>query len=192
MTYRPLLLAALLALAACSEDVQPPPEAVAMTEEAVGHYCQMIVLEHNGPKGQIHIAGQEHPLWFSQVRDAIAFMRSPEETAQVRAFYVNDMSHAKSWNDPGADNWISASEAFFVIDSALQGGMGAPEAVPFGSDAAARSYVERHSGRIVRLDDIPDDYVLAPVEVVPSQQHQTEMHGQAQSHGTLSKGVQTQ
>jgi copper chaperone NosL len=196
MKYRSLLFAALLALAACSEEAQPPPKAVTMTEEAVGHYCQMLVLEHKGPKAQVHIAGQDHPLWFSQVRDAIAFLRSPEETAQVRAVYVNDMARAKTWDEPGVDNWIAADQAYFVIAGKMTGGMGAPEAVPFGDEAAALAHIATHGGKLVRLADIPDDYVLAPVDVPGTRSHQPGTHGtqshDMQSHDLNAHGTQTQ
>ena len=89
----------------------------------------------------------------------------PEETAEVRAVYVSDMGRAKSWDDPGAENWIDAEKAFFVIGAAVQGGMGAPEAVPFADRAAAEAWRAEHGGRIATLDEIPDDYVLAPVDV---------------------------
>ena len=50
----------------------PPP--VAMTPESVGHYCQMNVLEHPGPKGQIWLKDVLSPLFFSQVRDVVALV----------------------------------------------------------------------------------------------------------------------
>ncbi|MDP2731579.1 MAG: nitrous oxide reductase accessory protein NosL, partial [Hoeflea sp.] len=70
-----------LSLAACNDPRTEiaAPDPVALSEEAVGHYCNMTILEHTGPKAQIHLAGNPHPIWFSQVRDGIAFIRSPEE-----------------------------------------------------------------------------------------------------------------
>ena len=38
--------------------------------------------------------------------------------------------------------------------------MGAAEAVPFGTEPPARAFAAAHGGRVVRLDEIPDDYVL--------------------------------
>lgn len=156
-----------LALAGCFEDetlVKPHP--VALNEEAVGHYCQMNILEHDGPKAQVHLVGFAHPVWFSQVRDAIAFLLMPEETAQVAAVYVNDMARAASWKDPGATNWIDADGAFFVINSRRTGGMGAPEAVPFALASDAQGFAQQHGGEVVRLGEIGSDYVLTPVDVL--------------------------
>lgn len=153
------------AVSACREEVAAIPEPVAMTREAMGYYCQMDVLEHEGPRAQIHLAQFDHPIWFSQVRDAVAFTRLPEETAEVRAIYVSDMGNAADWADPGAENWVAADAAHFVIGSRRAGGMGAPEAVPFSEIAAAEAFAADHGGHIVGFADIPDDYVLAPVEI---------------------------
>lgn len=155
-----------LGLAGCFDDetvVKPRP--VALNDEALGHYCQMNILEHAGPKAQVHLVGSAHPLWFSQVRDAIAFLRMPEETAEVAAVYVNDMARAASWADPGTTNWIDADGAFFVVNSRRAGGMGAPEAVPFARESDAQGFAGQHGGQVVRLGEIGADYVLSPVDV---------------------------
>lgn len=143
------------------------PGPVAMTEEAVGHYCNMNILEHTGPKAQIHLKNLIHPIWFSQVRDAVAFTRLPEETHEPVAIYVHDMGKADDWDFPGDDTWIEINNAFFVIDSNKIGGMGAPETIPFGSNITAEKFVTQYGGKIVQLDEIPDDYVLGPIDVNP-------------------------
>jgi len=158
-----LAIACLIALAACKEDDAaglPPP--VAMTEAALGHYCQMNLTEHPGPKGQIHLAGVPAPLFFSQVRDAIAYQRMPEQSHAIAAVYVSDMGAAPSWESPGAMNWIPAAEAHFVVGSRARGGMGAAEAVPFAERADAAAFAVEHGGRVVGLAEIADADVLAP------------------------------
>ncbi len=154
-----------LTLAGCwEEEIVAKPAAIKLTREAAGHYCQMIVLDHHGPKAQIHLAGLAQPIWFTQIRDAVAFTLLPEETSKVVAFYVTDMSDA-AWNAAPSGNWIAAETALFVIESRRRGGMGAPEAVPFGNRAAADKFVSLHGGRVVAFDRIPEDYILAPVDV---------------------------
>ncbi|MHA7774636.1 nitrous oxide reductase accessory protein NosL [Roseibium sp. M-1] len=161
-----IALFAVTLLAACQGEPQvTKPAAIAMTPEAAGYYCQMTVLEHDGPKAQIHLTGFANPLWFTQVRDAVAFTLSPEETKDIAAIYVNDMGKAESWNQPGIDNWIDADAAWFVTGSRQAGGMGAPEAIPFGSEAGARGFVSENGGKVVRFKDIPADYVLNSVDV---------------------------
>lgn len=155
------LALSLISLAACNEaEVAARPDPVVLTVEATGHYCQMTVLDHEGPKAQIHLSGNPNPVWFTQVRDAVAFTRLPEEPKNYTAIYVNDMAKAESWANPGTDNWIEARDAFFVVGSRKAGGMGAPEAIPFGTEQAALGFTAENGGSVVRFDKIPDSYVL--------------------------------
>lgn len=155
-----------LALAACQEDAAQDVSPVALNPQAVGHYCQMELLEHEGPKGQAHLAGLPGaPLFFSQVRDAVAYMRMPEQSHAVLAVWVNDMGAAgATWANPGVDNWIKAQEATYVVGAAVKGGMGAPELVPFSDPARARAFADANGGKVMSLAEIPDDAVLAPVD----------------------------
>jgi copper chaperone NosL len=122
----------------------------------------MNVLEHPGPKGQIFAASLIEPVWFSSVRDTIAFTMLPDEPKDIQAIYVSDMGKATSWDKPGADNWVEAHKAQFVIDSGVKGGMGAHEVVPFSDRSAAEKFVAENGGRIVAFADVPRDYVLGP------------------------------
>lgn len=140
------------------------PEALTMTEDAIGHYCRMTLVSHEGPKAQIHLAGHAEPLWFAQVRDSIAYRKSPEQSHRILAHYVNDIGTAPSWAEPGADNWIAAETAYFVADSDARGGMGSPELVPFAESDQAARFTGRRGGTVLRLAEIPSDMVLAPVE----------------------------
>jgi copper chaperone NosL len=155
-------LALPIALGGCWEKQAaqvPPPHR--MTAEAIGHYCGMDLFEHPGPKGQIFAASLIEPVWFSSVRDTIAFTMLPDEPKDVQAVYVSDMGKATSWDKPGADNWVEARRAVFVIGSRLKGGMGGDEAVPFSDRSAAEKFAGENGGRIVAFDQIPRDYVLA-------------------------------
>lgn len=167
----PRLSAILLLLAAaCGEEetaALPPQE---LTRDAIGHYCGMIVADHPGPKAQIFLSGADEPLWFSSVRDALAFTVLPEEPKSVAAIYVNDMGRAE-WGSPEPGTWIDAKSAWYVIGSDRTGGMGAPETAPFGERQQAEAFVTRHGGRIVAFADIPADYVLAPAEEEPASGH---------------------
>ena len=164
------VLFTLLLLAACKEDVASvTPDPVVMSDEALGHYCQMIIAEHEGPKAQIHLKGMPDPIFFGQVRDALAYLKEPERTAPVLAVYVSDMSDAQSWAVPGEDNWILAANAFFVVGSDARGGMGAPEIVPFGIREDAEAFARDRGGRVFTLPDIPEAAVLGAVEFQLSQ-----------------------
>ena len=148
-----------LLLAACRTEPEVPASA-AMTPESVGYYCQMNVLEHPGPKAQVHLKDVLDPLFFSQVRDAIAYQRMPEQAAEIDAIYVSDMAHAPSWDQPGAENWVALDRAVFVVGSSRTGGMGAAETVPFSDPTAAQAFAAQFGGRVMALSDIPDAEVL--------------------------------
>ena len=51
--------------------------AAELDADAIGYYCNMTVANHPGPKGQAFVAGKDAPLWFSSVRDTLAFTRLP-------------------------------------------------------------------------------------------------------------------
>ena len=133
-----------------------------MTGEELGYFCSMIVTDHLGPKAQVILDDREGALWFTSARDALAFMRLPGEPKNVSAVYVTDMADAE-WAHPEstADVWIEAREAWFVIESSQVGGMGAAEAVPFGSAPAAEAFAGKFGGRVVQYSGLPEDYVLS-------------------------------
>ena len=158
-----ILLFALL-LAACQEEVVQNSDPLPMTPETLGHFCQMNVLEHEGPKGQVHLDGLPGaPLFFSQVSDLVTYLRLPEQTNQVLAVYVSDMgAEGATWDEPGASNWTDARAATYVVGSDATGGMGAPELVPFADPVRAKAFATLHGGTLMPLDAIPDS-AITPV-----------------------------
>jgi copper chaperone NosL len=152
-------LITVITLTACGPtDTTPPPGPIAVPADAVATFCGMGVAEHPGPKGQIWLKSKDQPLWFSQVRDAIAFTLLAEEPKDIRAIWVNDMGKSASWQQP--EFWVEARKALFVIGSDQLGGMGLAEPVPFSDRAAAEVFVHRHGGRIVGFAEIPRDVIL--------------------------------
>lgn len=158
------VIAAVL-LAACQQEEAKAPDPVDMTADALSYFCQMTVAEHGGPKGQIHLEGMPAPLFFAQVRDMVAYLKSPERDANITAIYVSDMATAPSWEEPGVSNWIAAEGAIYVIGAGVAGGMGAPEIVPFADAAGAQEFVIRYGGIALPYSEIPDDAALGPVEI---------------------------
>jgi copper chaperone NosL len=160
-----LALIALVALCACKEELAEAPLPVTMTDDALSHFCQMSIAEHPGPKGQIHLAGMPGPIFFAQVRDMMAYVKSPERDAKILAIYVSDMGTASSWHAVAPDNWIAATDAFFVINAGVAGGMGAPEIVPFATAQGAEGFTGEYGGEIVSFDAIPDDVAIGAVDL---------------------------
>lgn len=156
------LLAFALVLAGCDDKSKtgavPPPHP--LTADAIGSFCNMNVLEHPGPKGQILLTDWPEPIWFSSARDTFAYTMLPEAAKNVAAIYVSDMAKAQTWENPGVENWVEARKAVFVIGSELRSGMGAEEAVPFSERAAAERFVAEHGGHIIGFTEVPRDYIL--------------------------------
>ena len=179
-----LMLGVMAALATCgeSQDSANLPSPREPTREAIGHYCGMIVVEHPGPKGQIFLKGEQEPLWFSSVRDTLAFTLLPEEPKTIAAIYVNDMAKATNWDQPEPDTWVNARRAVFVVGSDARGGMGALETVPFSNKAAAESFQVAHGGSIYAFGEIPEHFVLGP-DGSPDSQLSDSKEGEDHSHG---------
>lgn len=147
-----------LALAACREELDDVPTPIVMPADTLGYYCQMPLAEHEGPKGQIHLDGEDAPIFFAQVRDTLGYLHMPEQSHAVRAVFVQDMAGAASWAEPAG--WIAAEAALYVAGSDRLGGMGAPEFIPFSDHDAARRFIEEHGGAIRRFDEIDAADVL--------------------------------
>ncbi len=153
-----------VALGGCADKTSfeaPAPQE--LTRDAIGYFCNMTVVEHKGPKGQIFLTGEERPLWFTSVRDTVAFTLLPGEPKNIAAIYVTDMGRA-SWDAPEPGTWIDARAAFYVLGSDRAGGMQAPELVPFAKRADARLFAQRHGGTVVDFNAIPRQDILAPVD----------------------------
>ena len=148
-----LVLGLLFVIACSEEEGSAIPPAVAAAPDAMGHYCGMLLAEHAGPKGQILLKSGDQPVWFTSVRDTFTFLALPEEPKDIAAVYVSDMGKAPSWEKPGENNWILADKAVYVIESDRVGGMGGAEAVPFSDEAAAKSFIAEHGGRVVGPDE---------------------------------------
>lgn len=136
------------------------PAPLEPTAESLGYFCGMNLEEHAGPKGQIHLADGSPVIWFTSVRDTLAFTLLPDEAKNFLVVYVNDMARARNWDQPEAGAWVDASAAYFVIGSSRLGGMGAPEAVPFSDPESAADFRGRFGGAVVTLADMPRDFIL--------------------------------
>jgi copper chaperone NosL len=163
MQYKNIYLLYLLfyLFTACSEEeysVIPNPSI--LTNEATGYYCNMTITDHEGPKGQIHLNNTSKTIWFSSVRDTIAFTLLPEEPKDIEVIYVSDMSALNSWENSDNITWINAKKAFYVINSSKLNGMGVAEVIPFKSKRNAAIFIKKYGGNIIDFYNIPKNYVL--------------------------------
>ncbi|HYG91451.1 MAG TPA: nitrous oxide reductase accessory protein NosL [Azospirillum sp.] len=160
-----LLAAALLGpLSACKQEraETAPPPPLALTADAVGHYCGMNLADHPGPKGQVILKGEARPVWLSSVRDTFAFTMLPEEPKDYRAVYVTDMGKAPDPRKPDLSVWIEARKAWYVLGSGHKGGMGASEPFPFADESAARAFAAAQGGVVKRFAEVTEDEILTP------------------------------
>lgn len=155
-------VALFITLAGCGSqnDSASKPEPRPITADAVGHYCSMDLIEHDGPKGQIFIRGNSQPLWFSTIRQTLAYTIMPDSPRGLDAIYVTDMAVVQNMRQPEEGSWMDAREAYYVTESKLPGGMGGEDPLPFSDRAKAEEFAATHGGRILTFDEIPEDYVL--------------------------------
>lgn len=147
-------------LVGCKDKVEIP-KPMELTRNSNGFYCHMIIVDHPGPKAQVFEKDRTDPLWFSSVRDAVAYLQLPGEAQNVTAFYVHDMGKATTWQNPQSkDIWIDATKAVYVIGSSKRGGMGAKETVPFSDQKQANKFAMEFGGHVVFYEKIPNEYVL--------------------------------
>ncbi len=185
-----ILICLTLILTACQpSNKEEVPKPKMPTGEAIGYFCNMFISEHEGPKSQVHLTGNSEPLWFTTVRDGVAYTRLPEESKTVAALYVTAIDSTPTFNLGHPENfqnsWVAADWAVYVIDSRLRGGMGAMEAFPFRDPSMANQFIEIYGGRIVELADIPEEYVLGNSETLPVEpnlQADEMMQGQMEGH----------
>lgn len=186
------ILLALCLLTACREEAAIP-QPVALNAEAVGYFCQMNILDHGGPKAQLHLDSHPgNPLFFSQVRDVVSYLRMPEKDGQVLATYVTDMS-AGDWAAPATLPWIAADSAIYVVGSTRRGGMDQPEFVPFGSAGAAKAFIAQFGGQAMTLAEIPQGALATEAQApdteassaAEARDYNARLHSHAQGHGTM-------
>jgi copper chaperone NosL len=165
-----------LSLAGCKDEkTAEAPTPVEPTTASIAHFCNMPVLDHPGPKGEIFLQGKKEPVWFASARDTIAFTKLPEEPKEIAAIYVTDMGKAEGWLKPEPGGWVDAHAAWFVLGSSYDGGMGGREAVPFAKQEDAARFIARLGGHLARLGEVPEEYVLGP-DPSPAEQAEAPVH----------------
>ena len=148
-------------LAACDEEKAAAAAAGARRREAIGHYDQMLVLDHAGPKAQILLESRDEPVWFSSVRDAFAFTLLPEEPRDIAAIYVTDMGARGELGRPGPrhlDRGARRAVRHRQRQARRHGRRGA------GALRRRRgrrgAFAAEHGGEVVAFEGVPESYVL--------------------------------
>ena len=156
-----------LPLVACEENQEAMPPPVELTSDSIGHYCSMVVAEHPGPKAQIFAGHDTEPVWFPSVRDMFAYTMLPEENQDIRAIYVSDTGASADIETIAEGAWVAARDAFYVLGSTVNGGMGLPETVPFADQEKAAAFAALHGGEVVMFDEVTVDHIFAELDAEP-------------------------
>jgi copper chaperone NosL len=147
-------LAVLLLLAACGDqDSASLPKPREPDEQSIAYFCHMNLTEHDGPKGQAFVRGQDKPFWFASVGEAFTFRETEVHGGALQVVYVNDMGQG-TWANPAPGAWIDIHKATFVIGGKVPTGMedDGPNAVPFGDPAKADAYAKEIGGTVVDFE----------------------------------------
>ncbi len=149
-----LMAVAMLLLSACGRGPQTPTvhvlEPIVPGDEC--HVCGMEISGFPGPKAEVFIRGEQHPLKFCSTRDLFAFLLQPESAAIVEQVYVHDMA-ATDWQHPSDKHFTDGRSAWYVVDQPLPGTMG-PTLASFRERAAAQSFAAKHGGRVLSYAQI--------------------------------------
>ena len=160
------LLFALVAsalVAACGEQAQQKAaNPLEITRDTFCSLDGMLLADYPGPKAQIHYT-QGNPDFFCDTVEMFSVYLQPEQQKRVVALFVQDMGKT-SWEAP-ASNWIDARSAFYVVGSKKRGSMG-PTFAAFSEEAAARAFVEKEGGKIVRFAEVKPDMAVLDGGVV--------------------------
>ena len=153
-----LALATVAPLAACgkSEEKAASTAPVEITQSTSCELDGMLLMDYPGPKGQIHYAGMDQPLFYCDTMEVLNTLLVPEQVRKVNAVYVQDMGHTQCENPQGA--WIDARTAIFVHGSKRKGSMG-PTFASFSQEADAKKFIEEYGGELVRMSDITPEMV---------------------------------
>lgn len=158
VTYRCMLLAATLALAACGDS--PAPADSAGLEPHADASCAldgMLLADFPGPKAQIRYAGQSAPDFFCDTVEMFHLYLNPEQVRAVEGLYVQDMG-AADWDAPQG-HWIDARQAWYVVGSKRRGSMG-PTIASFATQAHAQRFAEEYGGKVYPFADITADMAV--------------------------------
>jgi len=148
------VIAAAGLLAACTQEAKmaAPQE---ITAETACSLDGMLLKDYPGPKAQIHY-DQGEPDFFCDTMEMFAIYLRPEQQKRVRGLFTQDMGKT-DWEHPQA-NWIDAKQAFYVLGSKRMGSMG-PTLASFANEADARTFAQKHGGRVLRFDQVTLDMV---------------------------------
>ncbi|MCU4753640.1 nitrous oxide reductase accessory protein NosL [Halobacteria archaeon AArc-curdl1] len=146
------------------EDAQPA-EPIALTGGRECAVCGMVIEDHYGPAGQVFYEDDDEPVVFDSLTELLVYHDEQRQRGtDARGVFVTDYSSVDyDLEEQDGSPYISthaereafadAMELFYLVDSEIQGAMGADH-VPFSSREDAEALREDVGGDILEWDDL--------------------------------------
>ena len=161
-------------LAGCLEDddtaTEEPAEPIALSDGATCDACGMVIADHYGPAGQLFYADgnpddRDGPARFDSLVELVAFHEERLDRGwELREAFVTDYSSVDYRLEErngttyisshvGADAFADATDLSYVVDSGVEGAMGA-DFLPFSRRDDSTAFVEEHGGELRAWDEL--------------------------------------
>ncbi|RTR31288.1 nitrous oxide reductase accessory protein NosL [Shewanella atlantica] len=149
-----LILLVIPVLFACSrgDAITKSIEAQAIHDHERCHLCGMMITKYPGPKGQLHLKGEEIVPKFCSTRDMFNFSLQAENQRQISALMVHDMS-ATEWAHPDDKYFIDATQAWYVYGTSRKAVMG-PAVASFATEEGAVQFAKEFGGAVLGYEQI--------------------------------------
>jgi len=117
------------------------------------HICandSMILLDYKGPKAQI-LWKDNTRSYYCEVREAFYETTDKIKQKNIKAFFVQNFSNTE-WGSY-IDKWMYAKDAYYIIDSNMDGAMGITY-VPFDNIDNAKKFLKIYGGELIKYENI--------------------------------------
>lgn len=133
-----------------------------LTKKNVCVYDSMILIYYNGPKAQI-LWNDGSRSFYCEVREAFYDSLDTLKNKRIKAFFVQDFSEL-TWGSY-TDKWVSAHNAYYVIDSNKDGAMGVTY-VPFTNLTSAKKFLKSYGGILLKFSEINFDTLSVSADLL--------------------------
>ncbi|ARS91325.1 nitrous oxide reductase accessory protein NosL [Natrarchaeobaculum aegyptiacum] len=167
-----------VAIAGCASEDEPAPDPVTIPDEQVCDHCSMIIGQHPGPNGQTHyddaeaVFDEDRPGMFCASTCTYAHTFEEEDQGnEPSVIYLTDYSSVDHAVNEGqgiveisshleADSFARADDLHLVVDSEVEGAMGA-SMIGFSDADDAEAFQAEYGGDIYEHGDVSRDLVMS-------------------------------
>jgi copper chaperone NosL len=149
-----------------------------LTRQAISAVDGMILLDYPGPKGQM-VKKDAAIDYFCDVPELINAVRDPDHAQAAAQAYVQAFD-GRQWGSY-RDGWVEVSRPLYVLGSDRMGAMG-PTLVPFLTAQAARAFIHKHGGRMLRFSELTPEVMAEHARMSRDMLRQGGMAGHMMGH----------